>query len=184
MTEHQQTQARKYAPQAALVIRGLPGIGKTTLANEVVRQLEAHHAIKPFHINADAVRESVNKGLGFTLADRVENARRIGSLVWLAQSNGYLPVVDFVMPNKQTFDAFWAGVSSSQFVLFSMRPSADFKSRFPDTLKIYERVQPWWAGAVLQESQVVNELEPYAYSNTPSTAELVIATYLKQTTKD
>jgi adenylylsulfate kinase-like enzyme len=183
MTQHIQTSAlcAEHLPPA-IVIRGLPGIGKTTLANEVVRQLE-NAGVKTFHINADNVRESVSKGLGFTQEDRVENARRIGSLVRLAQANGYVPVVDFVMPTKQTFDAFWYGVSSSKFVLFSLRPSADFQSRFPDTVKIYERIQPWWAGAVLREAQISNEIDSYSEDSTPSVAEWVIQTYTNRTTK-
>lgn len=178
--EHKQTQAKRVATlPPAIVIRGLPGIGKTTLANEVAAQLK-DEGFPTFHVNADAVRESVNKGLGFTLEDRIENARRIGALVWLAQTNGYIPVVDFVMPNKATFDAFWSGVSNSRFLLFSLRPSAEFKSRFPDTVKMYERVQEWWAGAVIDKSQIMNEIDPYPESETTTVASQIVLEYIRQ----
>jgi len=52
-----------------VLIMGLPGAGKTTLAQALVPRLNG------VHFNADAVRANVNKDLGFTLEDRLEQAR-------------------------------------------------------------------------------------------------------------
>jgi adenylylsulfate kinase len=57
-----------------ILIMGLPGAGKTTLANELAPRLNA------VHFNADDIRANINKDLGFSEADRVEHARRMG---WL-----------------------------------------------------------------------------------------------------
>ncbi len=57
-----------------ILIMGLPGAGKTTLARALAPRLNA------VHFNADDVRANVNKDLGFSEPDRVEHARRMG---WL-----------------------------------------------------------------------------------------------------
>jgi hypothetical protein len=54
--------------------RGLPGAGKTTLARELAPLLSA------VVFNADDVRQNINRYLGFSPEDRIEQARRIG---WL-----------------------------------------------------------------------------------------------------
>src|SRR5262245_4414272 len=61
-------------PAQALGDGGLPGAGKTTLATILARRLNA------VHFNADSVRAEINKGLGFSHEDRIEQARRMG---WL-----------------------------------------------------------------------------------------------------
>ena len=57
-----------------ILIMGLPGAGKTTLAKALAPRLNAAH------FNADEVRTNINKDLGFSEADRIEQARRMG---WL-----------------------------------------------------------------------------------------------------
>ena len=57
-----------------ILIMGLPGAGKTTLAKVLAPRLNA------VHFNADDVRREINKDLGFAPADRIEQARRMG---WL-----------------------------------------------------------------------------------------------------
>ena len=57
-----------------ILIMGLPGAGKTTLARLLAPRLNA------LHYNADDVRAQINKDLGFSETDRVEHARRMG---WL-----------------------------------------------------------------------------------------------------
>ena len=55
-----------------ILIMGLPGAGKTTLATLLARRLNAAH------FNADDVRREINKDLGFSESDRTEQARRMG----------------------------------------------------------------------------------------------------------
>jgi adenylylsulfate kinase-like enzyme len=55
-----------------ILIMGLPGAGKTTLANALAPLLNA------VVFNADAVRANLSRDLGFTHSDRVEHARRMG----------------------------------------------------------------------------------------------------------
>lgn len=163
-TQHKQTKVDTALNiPTAVIIRGLPGIGKTTLANEVSRLLELS-GTPTFQINADAVRGSVNKNLGFSHEDRTEHARRLGSMTWLTQSNGYIPVVDFVMPTKNTFDSFLDGLGSKNFLLFTMLSPDGWVCRFPDTQKMYERIEGWWGGAVYPEELILNTIKPFPIS--------------------
>lgn len=83
-----------------VVIFGLPGVGKTTLAKEIVRRTNA------IHINADDVRKELSSDLGFSLEDRKEQARRLGSVARLLSSQGHLVLIDFVNPTEQTRQSF------------------------------------------------------------------------------
>ena len=83
-----------------VVIFGLPGVGKTTLSKEIVRRTNA------IHINADDVRKELSSDLGFSLEDRKEQARRLGSVARLLSDQGYLVLVDFVNPTEQTRQSF------------------------------------------------------------------------------
>lgn len=83
-----------------IVISGLPGAGKTTLAKEIVRRTNA------IHINADDVRAGLSSDLGFSIDDRKEQARRLGSMARLISNQGHLVVVDFVNPTKDTRESF------------------------------------------------------------------------------
>lgn len=85
-----------------ILIMGLPGSGKTTLAKALVPLLNA------VHFNADAVRANVNKDLGFTLADRIEQARRMGWLCDRVVEAGTFAVADFICPTEETRAAFGA----------------------------------------------------------------------------
>jgi adenylylsulfate kinase-like enzyme len=80
---------------------GLPGAGKTTIADALKDRINA------LHINADDVRNGISKDLGFSIEDRVENARRLGEIARLMERKQDKPViVDFVAPTEETRKAF------------------------------------------------------------------------------
>lgn len=158
----------------ALVFRGLPGVGKTTLANAVITELTKMQNPPVFHVNADSVRSGLNKNLGFSKDDRIENARRIGAVALLASQNGMIPVVDFVMPTKLTFDAFVDGFGSN-FHLWSMTGDAEFRSRFEDTAKIFERLQDWWGGGLIT---TLYECKPFKEADVGEVASNMVTDYL------
>jgi bifunctional enzyme CysN/CysC len=76
---------------------GLSGAGKSTIANLVERQLHAlgHHT---YLLDGDNVRHGLNKDLGFTEADRVENIRRIAEVARLFVDAGLIVLVSFISP--------------------------------------------------------------------------------------
>lgn len=83
-----------------ILIMGLPGAGKTTLALALAPRLGA------VHFNADEVRRHINKDLGFSEADRVEQATRMGWLCDQVVKAGGFAVADFVCPTPETRAAF------------------------------------------------------------------------------
>jgi len=85
-----------------ILIMGLPSSGKTTLATALARELSC------VHFNADEVRKEINKDLGFSVADRIEQARRMGVLCDIASRYGAHVIADFVCPTPETREAFGA----------------------------------------------------------------------------
>lgn len=76
---------------------GLSGSGKSTIANLVDKQLHAlgHHT---FVLDGDNVRHGLNKDLGFTDEDRVENIRRVAEVAKLMTDAGLIVLVSFISP--------------------------------------------------------------------------------------
>lgn len=124
-----------------ILIMGLPGGGKTTLAEILTQRLNA------VWFNADAVRQEINKDLGFTEEDRNEQARRMGKLCdWVKKSGNYA-IADFVCPTKDTRTAFKAD--------FTVWVNRIEEGRFADTNKLFEK--PENADVVLTEGSTPEE---------------------------
>jgi adenylylsulfate kinase len=109
-----------------ILIMGLPGAGKTTLANVLARRLNA------VHLNADEVRANVSKDLGFSEADRIEHATRMGWLCDQVVKTGCFAIADFICPTPATREAFMR--DGPAFVIWLDRISA---GRFPDTNRMF-----------------------------------------------
>jgi nucleoside-triphosphatase THEP1 len=107
-----------------ILILGLPGSGKTTLARDLAPLLRA------VHWNADAVRANINTHLGFSSEDRIEQARRMGWLCDQVVNAGHFAIADFVCPTKDTREAFGEA--------FTVWVDTIKKGRFEDTNKIFE----------------------------------------------
>ena len=69
----------KHQKPCAIWMTGLSGAGKSTIANILEQKLHAKHK-HTITLDGDNVRHGLNKDLGFTDADRVENIRRIGEV--------------------------------------------------------------------------------------------------------
>lgn len=76
---------------------GLSGSGKSTIANAVEMKL-ARMNRHTFLLDGDNVRHGLNKDLGFTDADRVENIRRIGEVARLMADAGLIVITAFISP--------------------------------------------------------------------------------------
>ncbi|HEY8066202.1 MAG TPA: adenylyl-sulfate kinase [Methylosinus sp.] len=106
-----------------ILIMGLPGAGKTTLATLLAPRLNA------VLFNADEVRANLERDLGFSLADRIEHARRMGWLCDCVVRSGHAAVADFICPTPETRAAF-----GEAFTIFVDRIA---KGRFEDTNKLF-----------------------------------------------
>jgi bifunctional enzyme CysN/CysC len=76
---------------------GLSGAGKSTIADLVERRLH-HEGRRTFVLDGDNVRHGLNKDLGFTDADRVENVRRVAEVAALMVEAGLIVLVSFISP--------------------------------------------------------------------------------------
>jgi bifunctional enzyme CysN/CysC len=86
--------------RAAIVwFTGLSGAGKSTIANIVEQRLHAmgHHTMM---LDGDNVRHGLNRDLGFTEADRVENIRRCGEVAKLMTEAGLIVLCSFISPYR------------------------------------------------------------------------------------
>jgi len=82
---------------AVLWFTGLSGSGKSTIANALQKRLFAlgKHT---FNLDGDNVRHGLNRDLGFTDADRVENIRRVANVARLMSDAGLITLVSFISP--------------------------------------------------------------------------------------
>lgn len=106
-----------------ILIMGLPGAGKTTLARELAPLLNG------VIFNADEVRAEINRDLGFSPQDRVEHARRMGWMCDRVVEAGGVAIADFICPTPQTRAAF-----GSAFTIWVDRIK---EGRFEDTNRLF-----------------------------------------------
>jgi bifunctional enzyme CysN/CysC len=89
--------ALKHQKPCILWFTGLSGAGKSTIANLVEKRL--HMAGKhTYLLDGDNVRHGLNRDLGFTAVDRVENIRRVGEVAKLMVDAGLIVLVSFISP--------------------------------------------------------------------------------------
>ena len=100
---------------------GLSGSGKSTIANLVEKKLYAlgRHS---YLLDGDNVRHGLNKDLGFTDADRIENIRRVGEVAKLMTDAGLIVLTAFISPFRAERD-----------MIRAMLPEGDFVEIFVDT---------------------------------------------------
>jgi bifunctional enzyme CysN/CysC len=96
VTKQARASAKLQKP-AILWFTGLSGAGKSTIANLVEKKLHAHGR-HTYLLDGDNVRHGLNRDLGFTDADRVENIRRVAEVARLMADAGLLVLVSFISP--------------------------------------------------------------------------------------
>jgi bifunctional enzyme CysN/CysC len=96
VTKETRARAKGQAP-AVLWFTGLSGAGKSTIANLVEKKLlaEGRHT---YLLDGDNVRHGLNRDLGFTDAERVENIRRVAEVARLMADAGLIVLVSFISP--------------------------------------------------------------------------------------
>ena len=99
---------------AILWFTGLSGAGKSTIANLVERKLSAMGA-HTYSLDGDNIRQGLNKDLGFTDADRVENIRRIGEVAKLFVDAGVIVTASFISPFRAERDMVRGLVEKGEF---------------------------------------------------------------------
>ena len=106
---------------AVLWFTGLSGSGKSTIANLVEKKLYRMNR-HTFLLDGDNVRHGLNKDLGFTEADRIENIRRVGEVSKLMADAGLIVITAFISPFQ-----------ADREMVRSMMPEGEFFEVFIDT---------------------------------------------------
>ncbi|ABQ69688.1 sulfate adenylyltransferase subunit CysN [Rhizorhabdus wittichii] len=107
--------ALKHQKPAVLWFTGLSGAGKSTIANLVEKKL-ARMNRHTFLLDGDNVRHGLNKDLGFTDADRVENIRRVGEVAKLMTDAGLIVITAFISPFRAERDMVRSMMAPGEFV--------------------------------------------------------------------
>jgi bifunctional enzyme CysN/CysC len=114
---------------AVLWFTGLSGAGKSTIANLVEQKL-AHLGRHTFLLDGDNVRHGLNRDLGFTDADRVENIRRVGEVAKLMTDAGLIVITAFISPFRAEREMVRQMLPEGEFVeVFIDTPLAEAEKR-------------------------------------------------------
>ena len=118
---------------------GLSGSGKSTIANEVEKRLNLMNR-HTFLLDGDNVRHGLNKDLGFTEADRIENIRRVGEVAKLMTDAGLIVLTAFISPFRAERDMVRAIMPDGEFVeIFVDTPLAIAEER--DVKGLYKKAR-------------------------------------------
>ncbi|HEX8987701.1 MAG TPA: adenylyl-sulfate kinase [Rhodocyclaceae bacterium] len=118
---------------------GLSGSGKSTIANLVEKMLHAEGR-HTYLLDGDNVRHGLNKDLGFTEADRVENIRRVAEVAKLMVDAGLIVLVSFISPFRAERRMARTMVKEGEFIeVFVDTPLAVAEQRDPKGL--YEKAR-------------------------------------------
>ncbi|MBV17785.1 MAG: adenylyl-sulfate kinase [Thalassospira sp.] len=161
-------QARAYQKgqkSAVLWFTGLSGAGKSTVANMVEKKLHAMGK-HTYTLDGDNVRHGLNKDLGFTDADRVENIRRVGETAKLFVDAGVITLVSFISPFKSERQLARSLVEKDEFIeVFIDTPLEVCEQR--DVKGLYKKAR---AGEIANFTGIDSPYEK------PENAEIVVST--------
>jgi bifunctional enzyme CysN/CysC len=150
---------------SALWFTGLSGSGKSTIANLVEKKLHAHgHAT--YLLDGDNVRHGLNKDLGFTDADRVENIRRVAEVTKLMVDAGLIVLTSFISPFR-----------SERLMARELLESGEFIEVFVSTpLAVAEQRDPKGLYAKARRGEIKNFTGIDSDYEQPEKAEIVVDT--------
>ncbi|MDR3683525.1 MAG: sulfate adenylyltransferase subunit CysN [Geothrix sp.] len=142
---------------AVLWFTGLSGAGKSTIANLVEKKLVRMNR-HTFLLDGDNVRHGLNKDLGFTQADRIENIRRVGEVAKLMTDAGLIVITAFISPFRAERQMVREMMNAGEFIEIHIdTPLADAEAR--DVKGLYKKAR---AGELKNFTGIDSPYEPPA----------------------
>jgi bifunctional enzyme CysN/CysC len=136
-------------------LTGYSGAGKSAIANRVEKQLHAEGR-RTYILDGDNVRHGLNKDLGFTEQDRVENIRRVAEVARLMVDAGLIVLVSFISPFRAERHGARALFAPDEFIeVFVDTPLAEAERR--DVKGLYARAR---AGQLKNFTGIDSPYEP------------------------
>ena len=129
-----QRAATKRQKPAVVWLTGLSGSGKSTIANALEARLHSlgYHSML---LDGDNIRHGLNRDLGFTEADRVENIRRIGEVAKLMADAGLVAITAFISPFRSDRETARLLVPAGEFIeVYVCTPLEECERRDPKGL--------------------------------------------------
>ncbi len=124
---------------ALLWFTGLSGSGKSTIANLVEKKLYRMNR-HSFLLDGDNVRHGLNRDLGFTEADRIENIRRVGEVAKLMTDAGLIVITAFISPFRVEREMARSMLPDGEFIeVFIDTPLAEAERR--DVKGLYKKAR-------------------------------------------
>ncbi|HEX4873937.1 MAG TPA: sulfate adenylyltransferase subunit CysN [Sphingorhabdus sp.] len=138
ITREEHARLKNQTPKV-LWFTGLSGAGKSTIANEVEKRLNLMNR-HTFLLDGDNVRHGLNKDLGFTEADRIENIRRVGEVAKLMADAGLIVLTAFISPFRAEREMVREMLPEGEFIeIYVDTPLAVAESR--DVKGLYKKAR-------------------------------------------
>ena len=146
-----------------ILIMGLPGSGKTTLASKLIKQIKAKW------LNADEIRKEANDW-DFSTEGRIRQSKRMADLANKYKSEGHIVIADFVCPLPKSRELFAPDIL--------IWVDTIKKGRFEDTNKIFVEPEKFdfrvtSKNAEIWAIKISNKIQPYKWDNKKPTAQML-----------
>lgn len=144
-----------------LWLTGLPSSGKTTIAKELLKVIDAQH------LDGDIVRKALTKDLGFSIEDRTENIRRVSIVCNMLNSAGKNVIATFISPTEKIRNVAKKNIKPYPLILVYVRcPLKECIKR--DVKGMYKKAM---RGEIKQFTGIS---APYEY---PTNPDIIVDTY-------
>ena len=136
---HQERESRNRHRSCIIWMTGLSGAGKTTVAQELEREL-FNRGCQVMVLDGDNVRHGLNSDLGFSAEDREENIRRIGEASRLLIEAGIITITAFISPYSKDRDRVRNIAKENEFIEVFIKCSLEECER-RDTKGLYKKAR-------------------------------------------
>ena len=155
---------------------GLSGSGKSAISNALEKELHAQGR-RTYILDGDNIRQGLNRDLGFTDADRVENIRRVAEVAKLMMDAGLIVMTAFISPFRQERELARSLIGSENFVeVYVATPLAVCEQRDPKGL--YKKAR---SGLLPNMTGLTSPYEPPDRPNmTINTADIPVSEAVKR----
>jgi bifunctional enzyme CysN/CysC len=157
--------ALKHQKPCVIWFTGLSGSGKSTIANLLEAKLHDAHR-HTYVLDGDNVRHGLNRDIGFTEADRVENIRRVGEVAKLMVDAGLITIASFISP-----------FASERRMVRDLLDAGEFIEVFVDTpLEVCEQRDPKGLYKKARAGEIANFTGVEQDYEAPEQAEVIVRT--------